>query len=356
MSGWARLRAWMLAIPIADQLRREQAAILQSFITILGVASLLGIPLSLTATSAVDQVSGVISSLIQLLLLAVAIAVLRRGGFRTSVALVIVSMIIFAALNMIPTGLEGSRSVFTVLTVPIVLGGLLGGRRLLVLAAILTMLLVIGVAVLSSAAPTLVGYSQERYDPVLTCAVYLVMAVVLSVLIDRFGGALQAALERARARERELDELRVSLEQQVADRTESLQATVDQLRASQATISMIGAPVLPVLPGVLVAPLIGLFDSARAAALRDKILAAVDRQRAKTVIFDLTGMDIVDPHTVAELLQLSAAVRLLGADSVIVGVRAEFAIAMVELRIDLRAQRIFPNLQEAVAALQRPAG
>ena len=77
------------------------------------------------------------------------------------------------------------------------------------------MILVIGVAVFSSIAPTLVGYSHQTYDPRLTSVVYVIVAIVLTVLIDRFGRALHTALAQARTRERELDALRLSLEQQI---------------------------------------------------------------------------------------------------------------------------------------------
>jgi anti-anti-sigma regulatory factor len=342
----------MADIPLEDPLRRAQAVTLQSLIFVLIAASLIGAPLSLSAASRVDQLTGIIASLLQAFLLIAAAAVLRRGQFNAAVALVIASSILFAALNMVPTGLEGSRAVFTVLTVPIVLAGLLGGRALLVTTTIVTIILVISIAVLSSVAPSLVGYSPQTYDPRLTSVVYVVIAIVLTVLIDRFGRALQIALAQARAREHELERLRMSLEQQVTERTAALQATVDQLSASQTTISLLGAPVLPVLPGVLVAPLIGQFDSARAAALSQKILNAITSQRATTVIFDITGIGAVDQRTITDLLQLAGAVRLLGAEPVIVGVRAEVAIALVEQDIDLRAQRIFPNLQAAVQVFQ----
>ena len=46
------------------------------------------------------------------------------------------------------------------------------------------MILVIGIAVLSSIAPTLVGYSDQTYDPRLTSVVYAIVAIVLTVLID----------------------------------------------------------------------------------------------------------------------------------------------------------------------------
>jgi anti-anti-sigma regulatory factor len=63
-------------------------------------------------------------------------------------------------------------------------------------------------------------------------------------------------------------------------------------------------------------------------------------------------VEVVDQRTIAELLQLAGAVRLLGAEPVIVGVRPDVAIALVEQEIDLTAQRIYPNLQEVVQVLQ----
>jgi rsbT co-antagonist protein RsbR len=349
---WRQFRTWMANIPLADPLRREQAATLQSFIFLLILVSLVTLPTSLIATSRVDQVVGLVSSLVQALLLIVAAVVLRRGQFSAAVALVIVSLLLFTALNMVPTGLEGSRAVFTILAIPIVLAGLLGGRQLLVVTSALSVILVIGIAVLSVTRPALVGFSPQTYNPRLTSVTYVIVATVLTVLVDRFGRAWQLALERTRNREHELDALRMSLERQVMERTAALQASLDQLRASQATITLLGAPILPVLPGVLAAPLIGQFDSARAAALSQKVLSAITNQRATTVIFDITGVQVIDQHTIAELLELAGAVRLLGAEPVIVGVRPDVALALVEQQIDLPVRHIYSTLQDAVEALQ----
>jgi anti-anti-sigma regulatory factor len=70
------------------------------------------------------------------------------------------------------------------------------------------------------------------------------------------------------------------------------------------------------------------------------------------VIFDITGVEVADQRTVEDLLQLAEAVRLLGAEPVIVGVRPEVALALVEQQIDLTARQIYPTLQAAVAALR----
>src|SRR4029078_6899313 len=57
--------------------------------------------------------------------------------------------------------------------------------------------------------------------------------------------------------------------------------------------------------------LIGRFDRVRTAALSQKILAAIAERRTATIIFDITGVEGVDQRTVAELLDLARAVRLL---------------------------------------------
>src|SRR6266540_3332642 len=212
-------RMWLKDVPFTDPLRREQAVLLQAFLFILTAAALLGALAPLTAISASDRLIGVSTSLLLGLLLIGAVVVLRRGHFTPAVALVIVGMIAMVVVNMLPTGLEGSRAIFTLLALPIVLAGLLGGRRILMLAFVLSVLAVVGVTVLEVAAPTLVGYSDQTYDPVLTCVTFVVAAGVLALLVGRFGQALQRALWQARSREQELDALRISLEQQVGERT-----------------------------------------------------------------------------------------------------------------------------------------
>ena len=61
---------------------------------------------------------------------------------------------------------------------------------------------------------------------------------------------------------------------------------------------------------------------------------------------------MLDERTIVDLLQLAGAVRLLGAEPVIVGVRPDVAISLAEQEIDLTAQRVYPNLQEAVQVLR----
>jgi rsbT co-antagonist protein RsbR len=106
-----------------------------------------------------------------------------------------------------------------------------------------------------------------------------------------------------------------------------------------------------VLPGVVVAPIVGALDSARAAHLSQAVLAAIDRTRARAVILDITGVPVVDSQVAQALLGVAAAARLLGAEALLVGVGAEVAQTIVQLGVDLGTIRVFPNLQEAILAL-----
>ena len=193
-------RLWLKDVPLADTLRREQAVLLQAFLFILIAGTLLGALSSLTAASSMERLIAVSTALLLGVVLSGAVVVLRRGHFTTAVALVLVSLVAMAVANMVPTGLEGSRAIFILLALPIVLAGLLGGRRILMLAFALSVLAVVGVTVLENVAPTLVGYSEQTYDPVLTCVSFVVGAGVLTLLVGRFGQALQRALWQARSR------------------------------------------------------------------------------------------------------------------------------------------------------------
>ncbi|HJZ47535.1 MAG TPA: STAS domain-containing protein [Roseiflexaceae bacterium] len=356
---------WLRNVPLSDPLQREQATLLQGFLFILIAATILGSLTSLAASSAIDRLLGVGSSLLLGVLLCCAVVVLRQGHFTLAVAIVVVSLIALAAANMLPTGLEGSRAIFTLLALPIVLAGLISGGRMIMLAFVLSVLAVAGVTLGEIALPTWIGYSTQAYDPILTCVTFVIAAGVLALLVGRFGRTLQVALHDSHSREQELERLRASLETTVTDRTAALEqalAAVEQreatltqtladLHTSEAAVRELSAPVIPVLPGVLVAPLIGAIDSARADVLADNLLHMIEHTRAQRVIFDITGVPLVDTQVAQVLVQTTAAARLLGAESLLVGIRPEVAQTIVTLGIDFAAIATYPTLQEAVMAL-----
>jgi anti-anti-sigma factor len=190
---------------------------------------------------------------------------------------------------------------------------------------------------------------------------------LLGLFLDRFGTSLRKAFAGSLQRERELEQIRATLSEQVAEQTVSLQAAlitseqhaqslasaINELRTSQETLRELSAPILPVMPGVLIAPVVGNIDTQRAETLTRNILAAVEQQRTHYVIFDISGVPLVDTQVAQALLQTTMAVQLLGAKALLVGVRPEVAQTLVLLGCNLNLLQPYPTLQEALAALMQ---
>jgi len=78
-------------------------------------------------------------------------------------------------------------------------------------------------------------------------------------------------------------------------------------------VQELSSPVVPVLDGILVMPLIGAIDSERTSILTQTLLTAIEQHRANIVIIDVTGVPIVDTQVAQALLQAARASKLLGA-------------------------------------------
>ena len=132
----------------------------------------------------------------------------------------------------------------------------------------------------------------------------------------------------------------------------TLHAAYDRERTLSQTIRELGCPIIPLLPGVLLVPLIGAIDSQRAQQIIGGVLEAISEQRAHTVFLDVTGVPIVDTQVASSLIQTARAAMLLGARVVMVGIRPEIAQSIVGLGIDLSHLKMYSDLASAISMLQ----
>ncbi len=138
------------------------------------------------------------------------------------------------------------------------------------------------------------------------------------------------------------------LEQKVAERTAELQTSLDEQRKLSEVIREMSTPIIPVLDGVLVMPLIGNLDSGRIVNVQQALLAGVTNHNAHLVIFDLTGVPVVDTQVARALLDSVQMARLLGARCTVVGITPEVAQTMVSLGINLGDLVTLGDLRTAV--------
>ncbi len=113
------------------------------------------------------------------------------------------------------------------------------------------------------------------------------------------------------------------------------------------------APVLPVDAGMLAVPIIGTLGSERASQISEALLAAIDRDRADTVILDLSGVPVVDTATAMHLIEMLQGARLLGATGYLTGIKPHVAQAMVKLGVDLRTVTTYGTLAKALKRVAR---
>lgn len=106
------------------------------------------------------------------------------------------------------------------------------------------------------------------------------------------------------------------------------------LRQTQ-EINEISTPVIRVWEGILALPIIGTLDSARTQIVMENLLQEIVNTGSSIAILDISGVPAVDSLVAQHLIKTVSATRLMGAECIISGIRAEIAQTIVHLGIDL---------------------
>jgi rsbT antagonist protein RsbS len=87
--------------------------------------------------------------------------------------------------------------------------------------------------------------------------------------------------------------------------------------------------------------------------LRDDLSDRIGRSRARGLIIDVAALDVIDSFVARSLGSIAITARLRGAETVIVGIEPDVAIAMVQFDLDLEPLRTALDLDEALTLLDR---
>ncbi|MBM7652244.1 STAS domain-containing protein [Neobacillus cucumis] len=110
----------------------------------------------------------------------------------------------------------------------------------------------------------------------------------------------------------------------------------DELILSQRKlVEHLSVPIIPVSQEVAVLPLIGTFDSYRMDIIEEKVLTDIAKLRILTLIIDLSGISDMDEVNISRFQKVLIGITLMGAKTVITGLRPELVRKMVHLGIDL---------------------
>lgn len=128
------------------------------------------------------------------------------------------------------------------------------------------------------------------------------------------------------------------------------------LREAQEALCELPNPVLRLLPGLLIVPVVGRLDSRRASKFRENLLASIREARAQAVVVDLTGLPPIDAGVADHLIATASACRLMGTTTVFTGLSTDVARSLVDIGAQTGVLVTFADLQSGVEYTARLLG
>ncbi|MBB3226494.1 rsbT co-antagonist protein RsbR [Luteibacter sp. Sphag1AF] len=128
------------------------------------------------------------------------------------------------------------------------------------------------------------------------------------------------------------------------------------IKRQQEELLELSTPVVKLWDGVLALPMIGTLDSQRTQVVMESLLQRIVDTGSEIAIIDITGVPTVDTLVAQHLLKTVTAIRLMGADCIISGVRPQIAQTIVHLGLDLQGIVTKANLADALALALRRSG
>ena len=163
--------------------------------------------------------------------------------------------------------------------------------------------------------------------------------------IHRDGTIVHALLHVALVRDE--NDAPVHFISQILDMTEQKRA-YEALQASEERLRQLSTPLVPIRDDIVAMPLVGAIDPDRADRALEVLLTGISGGRVRVAILDVTGVVALDEQVASALVRIAHAARLLGAQMILSGIRAEVARTLVEVGADFSGIVTCANLQAAI--------
>lgn len=115
---------------------------------------------------------------------------------------------------------------------------------------------------------------------------------------------------------------------------EALKEQLELNQSQREVLEELSTPIIPITDHIIVMPLIGAIDTARARNIMRSLLAGITQHNAKVIILDITGVPLVDTGVADHLNRTIQAARLKGSETIVTGISDAVAETIVDLGID----------------------
>lgn len=144
------------------------------------------------------------------------------------------------------------------------------------------------------------------------------------------------------------DTARVEAEQ----RARELHATLELVERQRAEILALSAPILDVGDRTLAVPLVGSLGADKGEMITGRLLEAVNQRGVRHVILDVTGVELMGDDGLGRLVAMVRALRLLGADATLTGIRPEMASELSRSSAELEGVATSRSLADGLRRLR----
>lgn len=114
----------------------------------------------------------------------------------------------------------------------------------------------------------------------------------------------------------------------------------------------ISIPILKTGDYLITSPQVAVHDR-MAIKFKDEILKRLLESKAKGLVFDVSAIDVVDSFLVRQIAEITAAARVMGANVVVVGLRPEVAMTLVEMGFSMGGIHTARDLEKGLEMLRK---
>lgn len=137
---------------------------------------------------------------------------------------------------------------------------------------------------------------------------------------------------------------------ELQDSAKEMEEKLRTIERQQIAIRELSTPIIEIWDNVLTLPVVGVVDTQRSVEMTQKLLHRIAETKARCVIIDITGVDVVDTMTADHLMQMVKAASFLGAFCVMTGISPELAQTLARIGVDLPRVKTLRSLKDGLEA------